>query len=456
MTISGPFIDQDMNSVDVNTAYFLTKICLYKVADLQVNPPITGAIVLSLLTFPELTDVEFSRVRARGDNVYVMGVVNQSAAEADVVVFYSHDAGTTWGYSIAVADAPFTFNSYTVTYAVSNIVTAAGDAQLVSSHVREGDALVANNPLAVVFTHHWTDLGAWLYFGRGDGGALTNDILNATAFDDLDLYTHVAFRELATAAASQAALDSYFGVGGWTSWAPMHGWSTFPKEAARTQVTSFRNHCGTPGSFSHESWVFWNKPSIVAPKGFDIGKHNHMIVYVGTEDKIFKSTDGGAHFVEHIASDGANDIECHLAQSLADEEITFWSATTGELIRTVGGVVAGVYGGVLDVTPQPTPFRIASDPINGFPIWVLEHQGSDVYKLRKSVDGAVWSDITVDGSTSLSGARSLKEYAMAGTLQRRIILLKSNGIWYSTDEATFTNKIGDYADFNLPVVANMW
>ena len=449
MPISGKFIDQDMNSVDVNTAYSLTELCLYKCTDLQNNPPATWAIVLASTTYPELTDVKFSRVRARGNYVYVMGVVNISAVDADIVVFYSTDAGVTWNYSLAATHAAVTFKPYTVT---KESALSVANTRLDVPHVRVGDATATFNPICVAMQWWWQGIyGAWRYYWE-----VTANTINEQGYasgigyhgDDM-LFAHDELRGDGGVLAT-AVLDDYFGVG-WGSF--FAGWANMPIDVARSYI-SMSSTAGTV--FQADTWVFWDKPSIVAPTAFDIGKHNPFIVYVGSNDTIYKSIDGGAHFVEHITSDGAMDIECHLAQSASDAEITFWSATTGELIRTVGGVVTGVYGGVLDVVPIDIPFRIASDPVNGFPIWVLEHQGSYVYKLRKSNDGAVWTDITVDGSTSLSGARSLKEYAVAVTLERRIVLLKTSGIWYSTDEGTFTNKKGAYGGFYYPAVVNLW
>jgi hypothetical protein len=462
MTLSGPFIDQDMNYVDIQTAYHLTELVLYKTTDLQTNPPITGAIVLAYSTFAELTDVKFCRVRARGNYVYVMGMVNIGAADADIVVFYSSDSGTTWRYTLVAQDVPIDFKTYKVTYNNSTLGSlGAGTGVSYDTHVRWGDSINTKNPWAIVLRHYTTrtDHPGW------DGFAATGaaDVIHPTGAasgEDPDGTHYYAMVNNYLTIPEKVIADGYV-----TDYLGAHDGgitvtSNMPLDAARIKVA---HACVGPSDpWFNESWVFWNIPDPIKPTAFDIGKHNPLKVYVGTKDRIYRSNDGAAHFEEYLAY-GANDIECHLAQSASDDEITFWS-DDGFLVRTVGGAVGGVYGGVADVSPIAVPFRITSDPINGFPIFVLEHQGSEVYKLRKSVDGVAWSDLTVDGSTSLTKARSLKEYAIVTTLQRRIIVLKSNGIFYSTDESTFTNKTGNFTGFApgyagngaSPVVANLW
>ena len=470
MTLSGPFIDQDMNYVDINTAYHLTELCLYKTTDLQVNPPVTGAIVLAAVTYvATFPDLKFCRVRARGNYVYVLAVANIGVTDADIIVFYSLDAGVTWNYTVVVSDATVSFKSYTVTHKPLEITSwpNCNGGILTQTHVRTGDSVAGVcNPwaLAARIYDHPTGMGTFLDWQTQAKDATTiHDYYASTSPHNVIVGTG-NYLLGGNGAAGAAFLDDYFGVGGWTAQTFPLLDGNMPKDVNRVNVKFGAYHCtqfGDPGPFyfEGESWVFWHMPSVVLPTAFDIGKHDPLKVYVGTEDKIYKSSDGAQHFIEHITSDGANDIECHLAQPASDDEITFWSATTRELIRTNGGIIGGVFGGVIDVSVPnlPIPYRIASDPINGFPIYVLEHQGSNAYKLRYSSDGVNWSDVTIGGSTSMTGARSLKSYGVvAAPTQRRHIFLKVDGIFYSVDGTTFTDKKGAYPGYGVPVVANLW
>jgi hypothetical protein len=468
--ISGPFIDQDMNYSDVNIAYVLTELCLYKCTDLQAGVPISWAIVLAGVSYPELVSIKFSRVRSRDNHVYVMGYANPGTTTADIVVFHSEDSGSTWAYS-TIPGANMSMKPYTVVTSsyIYNRLAGVWATPYTMTIPRITDPANVCSPWAMAYTFEcvqlsgyppiYTPPSCWVEVTGLDGGASpyyatavrgTNPEVSPTGFANNLLGWNFA--------GAEAFLTDYF-----CSWTrAINGSVNMPKEDTRQEVDinfggSGFGYPAQPSKTLVTVFVFYNIPSQIVPRGFDIGKHSPLKVYVGTKDRVYKSSDGAAHFIEHLTYDGANDIECHMAQPAADDEITFWSATTGELIRTFNGGIAGVYGGVLDLIPSSVPYRIASDPINGFPIWVLEHQCENKFKLRKSVDGVVWSDITINGTTDLYSAKSLKEYAMVGTLQRRIILLTNSGIWYSTDEATFTNKLGNYpADDYLPVVANLW
>jgi len=141
----------------------------------------------------------------------------------------------------------------------------------------------------------------------------------------------------------------------------------------------------------HDAWevyryqLVWELVSEepIAPAALDYGKHNDSIVYVGLETQVWRSTDSGDNWNVYIEDRGAYDIECHKAQDTADEDITFWSHD-GRLFRSNGTVLTTH---LLDESPLRQPFRIASDPVNGYPIYTLRSLGGDVHALYKINSG---------------------------------------------------------------------
>jgi hypothetical protein len=458
MTITGVLIDQAMNAVDIQTAYRLTFSILEKTANLQTTPP-TWATVLSTVTYSaDLPQLYFARVVARSNYVYVYGYYTVATDMVNGVVFYSSDSGSTWGYTtipagltygadkFTVPPGPVAFNGAVMTPIGYNneihyVIVYDGTKQFPG-----GDDIFGYIQLPVVLPSSTTidieydifgDYPSVNYNTAGDNPPVIIDTAGTLTPITGGYHFSGHLNTNVRMAGDRSKIFS-----GWVYGDPPR-WAAYSAAWRHSWITNLVVN----------GVVYDSKPPFSA---IDCGRHTPTVVYVGSTTRIYKSIDGGQHFVEHITTDGAYDIECHIAQPTADAEITFIN-TAGELIRTIGGVVGGVYGGIIDVSPIAMHLRIASDPVNGFPLWVLEHQGGEVYKLRKSVDGAVWSDITINGSTSLMFARSLKEYAMAGTLQRRIVLLTSTGIWYSTDEATFTNKLAAFVGFSSPpVVVNLW
>jgi hypothetical protein len=431
-------IDADFSEADKVSYFVLEEAAIWLTQNLGGGSA-TWTKVFDAATFlaayPGYAELELLRICCSvqtANKVYILAWAKLAAGASvgDAYLFRSVNNGATWSYHYI---ANQTARSYSVTYRVSNNIAAAGNATIISDHTpRIGDAEVANNPLAVVITHHWSDAGAWLYFGRGDGGALTGDILNSTSFNDLDQYTHVAFQEYDTRVASAAALDAYFGPrsgGNWISWgADGHGWFTFLKETARTKVTSARDHCGTTGYFYHESWVFWNKPSV--PRALAVSR-NSQAIYVGCEDQIYKSLDDGFTWTAMPTAEGATDI---LVDPLLGGVIYYW-CTDGNLKQAIGDIAPAT---IMMSTRQDNYGTIARDWLSG-KVYAIDPLGN----VKSSTDFITWSTLY----TGLSSGRAMKAYYASPT---KLVLVDALDIHQSVDGgANWTKKQGLW-DANVP------
>lgn len=463
-TLSGlAIIDQDVDPLNNNVAYILTKEELWMTSNLQSNPPTWTKVLTNTSFSANMTDVAFSRVRCRSTRTYVLGKAINSTSETWYAVCFYSTNGTDWNYSWVVEDIPEGSAPFHLEEDVpwQNPVRDDPNRGLTVIHngvmcggvmwgkrtsiiwpgveIRYGTSkpVYSVTPEPVTTTMKIRVTGANLpSFGYNavSCGITTKDWRPRVVWGMGGDYT----------------TGTYLGGGVWYYEVNPPGgssnWYLGITDAKGTWIMD----CWEQFDFMAEI-IEWNGYNLGEPAiAFDVGRHDPNKVYVSTSDKIYRSVDGGLHWDVYIDDHAANDIECHYAQA-NDDEITFWG-TDGKLYRTNGGKVEGVYGGVADISPIKIPFRVASDPVNGFPIFVLEHQGGDVYKVRKSVDGVSWTDI----ATGVHRARSLKSYAVTTTQQRRYVYLSEGKIWYCSDEATFVDRTGNYPSFWTPCVINLY
>ena len=175
-------------------------------------------------------------------------------------------------------------------------------------------------------------------------------------------------------------------------------------------------------------------PNTSTPNALDVSRTNNNYVYVGTENKVWKSTDGGitwAQSLDHGSFDLAVDPQ------LAG--VYYHWSTTGNLELVVADTVSG---SALDTeTPANIPLRVARD-LNSGRLWTLDSQTT----LRMRNLGS-WSDL----DTGLSGSRGLHAY-----LGGKLIYLDAATILYSADYgATQADKTGGWSGFGSPINAHL-
>jgi hypothetical protein len=237
-------------------------------------------------------------------------------------------------------------------------------------------------------------------------------------------------------------VDDYLGAGNWRRDADTY---IKPLEPGVTDlVGAGYGGGGYPhdvDSFSVRSslTVFWYSPEPVfcGGRAFDVGKTNGNKVYVGGKEKIYRTVDGGETFEAYIETLGAVDIECHKAQT-GDDNLTLFG-TDGALYRTWGSNLGTpmLYGDKGDLTP----LRIASDPDQSFPVFVLESKGGSLFDLRWSLAGAATGWATLAFDLPAAGSLNLIR-ALGGGL--RVLYKTGSGVYASEDAGvTQTLKNGD-------------
>jgi hypothetical protein len=387
--------------------------------------------VMTTATFTDVTVTVFSRVRAVGSTVYVLGVANGT----DAYIFVSTNSGTTW-HAYEIAADSITSKPYTVTTSAAMggrpFYDPYTEIALNNVLTRVGDESNTHSPFAIV-VQGWGDtpgggLDVWIR-----GVASANSMIPGYAdteihmLADPNVYKNNAltvgeYNNLLT------YLDDYFGSGVW-NWADSMDRS-MPNEPAYNRM-DFQIYHGEGGG-GVSVWAFWDVVDANAPVALDCSRTVPNWVYVGLDDKIVASEDGGVTWFEFYATVGANDI-C-VDPQLAGA-IYIWSSTGGlDLIvkQTLGQ--PGVLNATLDTeTPVKIPLRLARDPSSGR-LWAVK--SGTTLRCRNL---ATWAD----QKTSLAYGRGLHAYSGG-----KLIMTDASGIWTSEDYgATITDKKGGWTGY---------
>jgi len=164
-------------------------------------------------------------------------------------------------------------------------------------------------------------------------------------------------------------------------------------------------------------------------KGFDVARTNGNWLYVGLQDKIMKSENGGNDWSELTTDHGAHDI---CVDPQAAGAIYYWD-TSGNLRLRVNGVDQG---SLLSGSALPDFGRIARD-LNSGKLWAIDSSGN----LQKRESGA-W---TVQKS-DLVGGRALRAY-----LGGKVVCADALDIYLSTDYgANWSAKKGGWSGYANP------
>lgn len=347
----------------------------------------------------------------------------------------SVNEGMTWHQ--AWIDEEITARDYTVTYRKDRVSWSSGQADFFTSnfeHQRIGDDENTYNPWAAAMRGIWSCPAA-VYMGLA---GTTDTIIDFSGSDSDHSSVKGSGNFLlgSSGAAGAAYLNDYFGVGGWSQIAGLN--INMPKASNRKY---FRFHIDIQsydpqpaGSIDIETWVFWNKPSPIMPKAFDVARSNPNWLYLGLIDKILKSEDGGFNWTTLSESEGAYDI---CVDPQAAGVIYYWD-TEGYLKLRVAGVIQDTMlsGNALDQHG-----RIARD-LNSGKLWVIDASGT--LKMREN---GSWTD----QQTGLSNGRALKAY-----LGGKLVCLDSSDIYLSTNYGTsWSAKKGGWSEYSIGATAHL-
>ena len=399
------------------------------------------------------SNATFKRIRVPEDNMVGVLVSAQASGEEDFTAYFlvSNSRGATWN-AYEIEDG-LTGKEYTVDTKTINITSRVGfwSTNGWAEFTRKGDDENTYNPWALAFSvtsinnptmsldprdqnstpgHPGEGNSIHTYYDGAGGGAGVvhgggNSLMGGGG------------------AAGEAYLDDYFGVGGWTH---VGGIDThnLPKEANR--IYCFGQNYGwfnPPLTASITFWVFWNVPSPSMPSALDYAPTNHAWWYVGLNDKIMASEDGGVTWTMVWDSTGAYDICVH---STAAGYIYIWSTTGGlnGLKKETGQeTMVLVDNSLMSETALNVPLRIAHDASTGRLLAIPNGT-----TLKQRYLGAV-----TDLKTGLTGGTGLHVYT-----GQKLIFLDNADIWISDDlyaaTPTITAKQGGWSEYSGPVNAH--
>jgi hypothetical protein len=178
------------------------------------------------------------------------------------------------------------------------------------------------------------------------------------------------------------------------------------------------------------------------PSALDYAPTNHSWWYVGLNDKIMASEDGGETWFEFYTSHGAYDV--HVDPQIAGA-LYYWSSDGNLNLlmkQTLGAAGVLTSTGLMTESALNVPLRIARDPSSGR---LLGLPNGTVLEMRNLGTNS-------DLKTGLSGARGLHAYP-----GQKIIFLDNANIWISDNlqaaTPTITAKKGGWSEYSGPINA---
>lgn len=252
---------------------------------------------------------------------------------------YTYDRASGWVVNteleIARISDDNTYSPWAMAYTYENITVPGG-----------GDCLVNVDSLGGGATRYNVDL-------RG-----SNPSISPTGFANNLLGPNYA--------PAEAFLTDHFG----TWYRAINGSTNMPKEEARNTVEVVWGGTGwdypaKPSKTHVTVYLFYNMPSPEMPSAMDVAKGNASWIYVGLEDKIMASEDGGVTWFEFYGSHGAYDI---CVDPLLPGAVYYWSSTGSlNLIvkQTLGAAGTITTAGLMTESALDLFGRIARDPSSG-------------------------------------------------------------------------------------------
>jgi hypothetical protein len=438
----------------------LEKDGLWRTDNISASGAATWTQVLDAATYSgDLPGLKFARVvgapSVRG-RVYVLAVSDDGTRSA--YMFRSATNGLTWSYSLiddtgTVGEPP----EITVSTVTWELDRPSGGAWGYSTHTRLGDEdNPTYNPWAIAWTYTRTGNGEVGYEYRDTQPIDPPETAYINQFStsaipppdrpQVHRENSLTLGELTTLT---DFMTEFFGGAEGAGWDYDVGnppGRPFDTDAERVRVGHGSNNSGgTPSTMFITDWVFWHYPDDDLPTAMDVAVTNSDWLYVGFDEAIYKSTDGGFTWTQVTASYGAWDLKIH---PLLAGVFIFWTPD-GELFQCIADTVQST-AMLTGATPTKKAHRIAYDPANGGKIWVLAHTDSSTADLKRWYLGSF-----ADQETGISGAAGVNAFTKGGGLNY-VMYLSGDDIWLSEDDgASFEAKIGDWAGYSGPILGHM-
>jgi hypothetical protein len=443
ISIGGPSAPVDSDLAEGTTKLIViqadgsVQVCEDVTAETPAWSEVWDATQLTGGTFGALCRVRFAP--GSSDIVYVLGYGEREGAN-NPFVLRSSNGGQTWAESWideTLAETPYTVTTSSFSQATDVYAAFIEPVIATMPHTRYG-LDKTSNPYLIAFQHTPGEFSLsggswhrdWVTPPMGDDGIASDAALGSRTSSGA---IFVWFNDLLTGSELDTAIawaDAVFGAGGYTG--ETDHWLHMPNEANRVNVVF---GLGTwafgvdPGEYSDvlscTSWVVWDEPHTEQPTALDVARGNPNWVYVGTADKVWKSTDGGFTWALSLEDHGSNDI--HVDPGPAGVYY-HWAADGGLELVSADTVTPPD----LDTeAPVSAPLRLARD-LNTGRLW-----GINAGATLKCRNNAAWSD----QQTGLTGGRGLHAYVGG-----KLIFVDSGHVYISDDYGeTVVDKTGAWA-----------
>jgi len=437
LTSAFSIIDSSLVPGSADVMFLLEDQSVWKTSNLSDGGAASWVEVYTATQFAaggEVSDPHFLRIiAANSEVIYILAYGEQNGNDYPYVL-RSANGGVSWTPHIADA-TPLEPLPYTVTektfplYHPNN-----GNYWLIQRfpYGRTGDDQALNyNPVAIAHYRNWpTNILQFRFTWDA-----YNDTINMYG-DDREAfelnYTLNAAMPTAMKNLVNAFCQEYFG----SRYETLKGGTHTGGMPFNSQYTMTHLETWMPGSGNFTEYVVWNVPSAGIPKAFAVAPSNSNILYIGLEDKIIASNDGGGYWWTMWDAHGANDVYVDPQLSGA---LYYWS-TDGKLnLMTSAGVdQEGIMGieGMMTENPLVMPLRIAKDVNSGR---LLAMPNGTVLKMR-------YLGANTDLATGLSAGTGLHVYS-----GDKAIFVDGSNI-YTIDDLkaltpTVNTKTGDWTTY---------
>jgi len=456
--LTGTFIiDACYDETDTNndTFYVAADSGIYKTTNFQTDPPTWTKVYDAGTGSASSLDPQVRRVvmsPASGNQVYALLNTREAVASstAKTYVLYSSNAGGSWGQT-ELETNPDAVEDFKVDKQTTSINKPADwwYGHGYTTHRRE-DEHDDVNPwgVAINVINPNANLSNFAFEYRTSQGipapesAYINSFFNSTPTQKALPLTGINKLYLTPAEEIEmgAYFNTYFGNGAWIEAAESDSGKMI-KDPDRVRLgIGLAGAKDPPYVQGMIGYVFWRMTNYDTARAIDCGQQDALVVYVGGELGIYRSEDGGATFELLIEDKIVHDIECYVPQPPYDPQTKCYRDNGGAYTTFDTYLMGNAWH--IETDPLDVPLRIASHDTDGWPAFLLSHNGGEDFNLVKCAD----SSETVR-QTDITLGRSVKQKDDV------IYWLEASDICFSDDDGmTKTSRKGDWTDFGSPVV----